>query len=492
MTTPDQTRAPSTPGPAAEPDLGFTLGAGLAGTPAAGPAPANDAAAGPAPADNASAGPGPADDAAGPAPMDDDAAGPEPGETPSAPAGTTTAEPGPNPTPTAPDPVEQATELSRRIAGELAIAAPDGWRRLRAAFALTAAAETALVVCTDDDERAVQVHPPDEVLALVRRHRAISAGLGDGPWWRYLLTLDSDGTLEVDHDFGAEPFPAEHLFAPEVYLADLEVFPRGRLPVWLAAYLYHGDRQARPPAAARADHLARPGAAVPEDGLPPLPLMVARWSVLAAVFVAIGSPLGPRVLPAAHLFEGVTRSGSSLFVLPGGRAVLSGGVWDAPELDAAYNDGAELPALFAGAPAWVTHPMLNSRASSGLLSFCYWWDQGRWFRAQSPAPDAIAPAVPGVWSAETAAGIITALLAEAADSATPPQLPDPAAIELVRAAEAGVVHRDTALRGFGAAGVHDPEAGLLQLGMAGIVVEETPIHPRAGADEPPDAAEARH
>lgn len=411
MTTPDQTR---TPGPAAEPDLGFTLGAGLPATP---------------------------------------------------------------PAPTA-DPVDQTTELSRLIARELAAAAPDGWRRVRAAFALTAAAETALVVFTDDTDRAVQVYPTDEALALVRMHRTVSAGLGDGPWWRYLLTLDSDGALEVDHDFGAEPFPAEHLFPPEVYLADLEAFPRERLPVWLAAYLYHGDRQSRPPAAARADHLARPDAAVPEDGLPPLPLMVARWSVLAAVFVAAGSPLGPRVLPAAHLFEGVARSGSSLFVLPGGRAVLSGGVWDAPELDAAYNAGAELPDLFAGAPAWVTHPMLNSRAGSGLLSFCYWWERGRWSRAQSPAPAAIAPAIPGVWSAETAAGIVTALLAEAAGS-TPPREPDPAALDLVRAAETGVVHRDTALRGFGA-GAPDPEAGLLQLGMAGIVVEE-----RAGTAEPP-------
>lgn len=378
--------------------------------------------------------------------------------------------------PPAPDPVERATELSREIARAVAALGPEGWQRVDAVFAVTVAAEVALVIFSDEQQRTAQVFPPEEVLALVRAHRQLSAELADGPWWRYLLSLDSEGRLQVDHDFGDEPFPEDHLFPAAVYQADLEAFPRDRLPVWLAAYLRNDDRQSRPPAAARADHLARRGAVVAEDALPDLPLMVARWSVLSAVFVAIGSPLGPRVLPALHWFEGSARSGSSLYTLPGGRAVLSGGVWNAPELDAVYNDGAAMPDLYAGAPEWVANPVLNTRAAHGLLSFCYWWDRGRWYRAESPALDAVAVAVPAMWSTESTAGVVAALVAEAGGGDR-----GRAALDLVIAAETGVVHRSTVERVLGGNDRIDIDAGLLQLSMAGIETEDADPLPAADA-----------
>lgn len=77
--------------------------------------------------------------------------------------------------------------------------------------------------------------------------------------------------------------------------------------------------------------------------MPALPLLLARWAVLSAAFVAVGSPWGPRVLPAPGLFKGAERSGSSLRIVPGDRAVLSGGVWNDPVLDAVYNPGAPMP-----------------------------------------------------------------------------------------------------------------------------------------------------
>ncbi|UGT59997.1 hypothetical protein [Nocardia asteroides] len=382
----------------------------------------------------------------------------------------------PAPAPAPPDPVERSTELSRAIAREIAALGPEGWRRVDAVFAMTVAAEVALVIFSDEQQRTAQIFPSEQVLSLVRAHRQLSAELGDGPWWRYLLALDSEGRLEVDHDFGEEPFPDDHLFPAAVYRADLAVFPRARLPIWLAAYLGHDDRQARLPAAARADHRAGQGAVVAEDALPDLPLMVARWSVLAAVFVAIGSPLGPRVLPALHWFEGSARSGSSLYTLPGERAVLSGGIWDAPELDAVYNGGAPMPAYYAGAPEWLANPVLNTRAATGLLSFCYWWERGRWYRAESPAATEIGAAVPAMWSTESTAGVVAALIAEASGAD-----PGAAALDLVVAAETGVVHRSTVQRVLGAGSGLDIDAGLLQLSMAGIVTEDAEPLPAGDA-----------
>ena len=68
----------------------------------------------------------------------------------------------------------------------------------------------------------------------------------------------------------------------------------------------------------------------------------ARWAVLSAAYTGVGSGWGPRVYPGYFWFESDRRSGSTLFVLPGDRAVLSGGKWDSELLDAAYNGGAAL------------------------------------------------------------------------------------------------------------------------------------------------------
>jgi hypothetical protein len=90
--------------------------------------------------------------------------------------------------------------------------------------------------------------------------------------------------------------------------------------------------------------------------------------------------------------------------------VLSGGVWNAPELAAAYNDGIRLPDLYAGAPEWVAGQVLNHRAASGLLSFCYWWENGRWYCGESPGPDRFIEAVPGVWTSDTVVDMVSGLL----------------------------------------------------------------------------------
>ncbi|WP_238010596.1 hypothetical protein KZZ52_31285 [Dactylosporangium sp. AC04546] len=225
-------------------------------------------------------------------------------------------------------------ELTETLRRELAALGPAGWRRLDAVFTVT----TVRLAFTDERGHVVHRQPTAAVVELARAERHASARPGAGPWWRLLVTLDPAGAAEVVRDDGDEPFPDGDLAPPEVYRADLAAYPRDRLPLWLAAHVAHEDRQARPAgrAAAQARQDRRSGTrGTPSAGeFPEFPVMWARWAAMAAGFVAARSSWGPRMLPGAGRFEGSRRSGSTLYQLPGGRAVLSGGVWNAPELPA--------------------------------------------------------------------------------------------------------------------------------------------------------------
>ncbi|MEV0356842.1 hypothetical protein AB0H71_12340 [Nocardia sp. NPDC050697] len=379
-----------------------------------------------------------------------------------------------------PDPTARAQALARDLARALAALGPPGWRRLAAVFAMTTTAELALITFFDDAGRGLRAQPTPDVLELVRAQRAVAAELGDGPWWRLLLALRSTGEIEIDYDYGDEPFPDDQLFGPEAYRADLESYPRSGLPVWLAAYLYHEGAQTRSPKEAarqaRDDRAAGVVPTVAERDFPAFPVLWARWAVMAAAFVAAGSQWGPRMLPALGFFEGSRRSGSTLYVLPGGRAVLSGGVWGSPELDAVYNGGAPAPRWYAGAPEWVANPVLNPRAAAGTLSFCYWWEGGAWHRGESPTADRLADAVPGIWTGATVVDVVSALLAE-----EPTERQRESVANLVSAAEIGVVTRATLAEVFGDGEYFDLDSAYYQLGMAGVVLTLPEPMPRAGA-----------
>ncbi|MBH0777600.1 hypothetical protein IT779_15080 [Nocardia sp. NEAU-351] len=372
---------------------------------------------------------------------------------------------------------ERARTLGHGIGRELALLGPPDWVEVEAGFAFTTTAESAVVVFTDEQRRLVRVQPSDKVLALVREHRHVSAQLGDGPWWRMELALSRAGEIDIDYDYGDEPFPDDQLFAADVYRADLETYPRSSLPVWLAAYVAHGGRQSRradvAAARARADRASGVRAALSEQDFPAFPVMSARWAVIAAAFVAVRSRWGPRVLPSVRWFEGAKRSGSTLYALPGGRAVLSGGVWNAPELDAMYNRGAPMPELYAGAPDWVADPVLNPRAVTGLLTFCYWWEGGRWYRGASPPASELAVAVPGIWSSETVIDVVTGLVAS-----DPNERQVAAVTTLVSAAEVGVVTRETLVDVFGSAADFDVDSAFYQLVMAGVTLRVPEPMPR--------------
>ncbi|MEU7634457.1 hypothetical protein AB0C34_31580, partial [Nocardia sp. NPDC049220] len=321
-----------------------------------------------------------------------------------------------------------------------------------------------------DNEQLVTT-APDIVMSLARAHRAQSAVGTNGPWWRLRIVVTDTGATEIDEDHGTQPFPEPYLFAPQAYTADLETYPRERLPVWLAAYVRHDERQSRPPAQAVRHARENRTARRADDQITEFPVLWARWATLAAAFVAVNSLWGPRILPSLGRFEGGAGNGSTLYILPGERAVLSGGVWEAPELDAVYNRGGPMPDYYAGAPDWVADSVLDSRAQAGLLSFCYWWENGHWYRGQSPDVTRFAAAVPAVWSADAVVDTVARLM--------PRQDSRGAAEALVGAAENNRVTSDLLAPLFDPA-VCDVDSAFHQLSLAGVV-DLAPSSRRYGA-----------
>ncbi|OBJ52928.1 hypothetical protein [Mycobacterium sp. 1423905.2] len=307
---------------------------------------------------------------------------------------------------------EQASAMLDRIAQELAKLGPPGWHQFEAVFALTVRAGSAqCAFATDAGWQPITV--PESIVELVRAQREKSAQMSAGPWWRLMLTVTDQGHLRADYDYGDQPFPADQLQPAEHYRDDIAAYPRPRLPIWLAGYLAGPAAQGRTPAQASAavttDYAAgrRPTAT---DDIEPLPDTWARWAVLAAVYTGARSEWGPRISPGLAWFESDARSGSSLYILSHDRAVLSGGQWNSALLAAAYQDGQPLPDLYCGAPEWVNDTVLNSRYRNGLLSFCYWWSDGRWWRGATDTFDELDEALPVIWTLEETVDAMTAVV----------------------------------------------------------------------------------
>ncbi|MGF6882693.1 hypothetical protein ABIA39_001635 [Nocardia sp. GAS34] len=369
------------------------------------------------------------------------------------------------------EPHTRTREVAYAVARQLAQAAPEGWTRLDAVFSMTVTDAFRRVFYTLSDETLVEAVPAESIVILAGAQRESVAELDGEPWWRMILGLREDGEITVDYDYGEEPFPPEQLLSPQAYLNDLAVFPRARLPLWLAAYIARDGRQMRPPERAvlqvELDRVAGARATPVDEEFPPLGIVWARWATLAAVFVATGSDRGPRILPSLGWFEGTARGGSTLFLIPGGRAVLSGGVWNAPEVEAAYNGLRDMPELYRGAPYWVANQVLNSRASQGTLSFCYWWDGTGWYRGDSPSPSAFTAAVPGIWTAETVVGIVAARFGAETDPSV-----RAAAGTLLAAAERAEVRREHLVDVLATNSESDLDGAYYQFCLAGLTAPE--------------------
>jgi len=299
-----------------------------------------------------------------------------------------------------------ATEGSRlieAIAKQLGQLGPAEWDEYQAQFAFTVSSQVAQLRFRSDD-RTDLVPVPQSIAEMVRRQREFAADAPAGPWWRLLLTVTNRGETTVEYDYGDVPFPDGQLVLAEHYRNDLETYPRERIPVWLAGYLTGPAAQGRDPqraAAATADDSAGGRTATTAAGMPAISALWARWTVLSAVSAGIGSARGPRIYPGYAWYEDGHRSGSTLIMLPGDRAVLSGGKWNSDLLDAAYNGGESLPDLYTGAPAWVNDTVLNTRNRNGLLTFCFWWVNEQWYRGTTDPSGELDTAIPPIWTPDT-------------------------------------------------------------------------------------------
>lgn len=220
------------------------------------------------------------------------------------------------------------------------------------------------------------------------------------------------------------------------------------------------SRDAREAAGAVSADRAAGRTATPIVGIPPLPDLVARWAAISAAYTGTGSDPGPRMHPGYASYESDAGSGSTLFLLPGDRAVLSGGSWNSTPLDAAYNSSATLPDLYAGAPAWVNDSVLNSRIRSGLLTFCFWWVDGRWFRGASNTLGELEGACPPFWTADTT---VDAMAAEI-DSRVRDQCRT-----LLTAATAHAAAREDVAAAFAYDPIAEVDAAVNQLSLAGLL-----------------------
>ncbi|WUI00866.1 hypothetical protein OHR68_03340 [Spirillospora sp. NBC_00431] len=135
---------------------------------------------------------------------------------------------------------EQAARLIDPIVQQLALLGPSEWEWLWAEFAFTVSAEIAHLRFASY-HRTVVVPVPEPVAALVRGQRDVAARMSAGPWWRLLLTVTNRGETTVNYDYGDGPFPHDQLLPPEDYRADLEAYPRPRVPAWLTRYIEGPD-----------------------------------------------------------------------------------------------------------------------------------------------------------------------------------------------------------------------------------------------------------
>ncbi|WP_280183078.1 hypothetical protein [Nocardia cyriacigeorgica] len=211
--------------------------------------------------------------------------------------------------------------------------------------------------------------------------------------------------------------------------------------------------------------MSAPARTCTDVDLPPFPQLWARWAAMSAAFAAAGSQWGPRMLPSLAWFESSGNSGSTLYALPGGRAVLSGGVWTS---DTARSDDDAPPPVHPAPPDWAVDPMLNPHADTGLTAFCYWWDAGHWSRADSPPVAQSASALPGLWTTDSVAELITCLA-----TGRPNDDQRAHAVTLICAAEIGAVTHDTVANVFGDNDLFDLDAAMDQFEMAGLTARQT-------------------
>lgn len=358
--------------------------------------------------------------------------------------------------------------------------APAGCEKLQGVFSM-AGDEAVTQVIALAAERTWSIAVESAAVELIRQHRALTVG-SDGAWLRLLFESEDAADLRIGLDYGATEIPTDQLLSSEAYRRDIDRYPRLNIPLWLLAHMSNTGQQLRSAADARAGITDGDDVLVADHQLPPLPQLWARTAAYAAVCRGSGAVSGSRTDPSFQQYFGDT-GGCLLARLPGDRAILSGGCDQSRLLSAAYRDLTAWPDLYRGAPAWLHNLYLDPRAAAGRLSFCYWWDDGHWYRAElsevavpvgDDAPwaytEEIVGCVPAVWTRTEAAELIAKNLARI--GVQPTSRNARSALELVEACEAQTASEQHLIELF-AAGVpetFDMAEALAQLDAADVLM----------------------
>lgn len=376
-------------------------------------------------------------------------------------------------------------ELVEQIVQALAQASPVVWEQLNGVFSIAGDEEVMQAVAlTSRHSHSIPID--SRIAEMVRLHRRLAVG-PEGPWLRLMFECDAAGSLRVGFDYGAVEPPPEHLLSGEAYLRDIERYPRANVPLWLLAHMGNDGRQLRSAADARTNAmLGIDEVRVADDDVPPLPVLWARIAVLAAVCRGSNAPAGPYTDPSFQRYVG--DAGSCLLArLPGNRGALSGGRDDSRLLSAAYHGARAWPELYRGAPAWLHNLYLDPRAADGRLSFCYWWGNGHWYRAQVPAMATLSAsetswthgeemvhAVPNLWTAASTAEQVMNVLRTVGVESTEHHFR--AALRLIAAAEERIASEKYVAELFagGLSPSFDMAEAVAQLDAADVML---PAHP---------------
>src|SRR6476646_3481161 len=85
-----------------------------------------------------------------------------------------------------------------------------------------------------------------------------------------------------------------------------------------------------------------------------------------------------------------------------------GALWREMELQPSGSRVQRRPTA-AGPLAWVTDTVLNTRIRNGLLTFCYWWVNGQWYRGATDTSGEFDVAIPPIRTPEETVQAMTSL-----------------------------------------------------------------------------------
>lgn len=336
--------------------------------------------------------------------------------------------------------------LIRGLVDELHDTLPASWSSYLVQIAVAGAEYRTHAVAELPDGRLLPIEVSRHVLELAATHRHLT--VGSAPWmWLQLTGQRGAEPQIVSYDGFVGAPPAHLLFPAETYRDDISTAEDLTQPLWLLAHLNNRGAQLRPATVAA---LASPAGTVDAGTeLPPLELLWPRFAALAAIFAGLDADDGPRMNSAFGVFRGEA-GGCTLTRLPGGRAVLSGGADHSALMTGAYRGQLPWPDFYRGAPSWVSNIVLDERALGGMLSFCYWFDGGRWSRAAVEGMpgwsmiDEITPGVPGVWTTASTASLVQATIGTVDDAVTEDQCD-----HYVRQVSDGIIRPDMLLADHG-------------------------------------------